>query len=225
MMQSTTSFILFIFALIFGAEAHPQCLDFKSPFKPAAESIKFCKEYENFGCCDETDDSQISTENASLVSNMTLAQFASCGKYLISLLCQRCSPYAAHIYDAEDGPQAKTFPGLCKPYCTNLLKECSLLVPMLTKKKRLLDLAKKENSSEFCNTVKPVDIDYCYPQLTKDPKLFNGLGTENFYRQTDLFNKGKTSCLTMCVEEVANGLNNPVSMKHANDGTEHKGIC
>nr|XP_039248973.1 HHIP-like protein 2 isoform X1 [Styela clava] len=225
MMQSPASLILLIFAFIIGAESHPQCLDFKPPFKknscrPAAGSLEFCKEYENFGCCDANDDSQILTEYKSIFSNMTLVRFASCAIYLRSLLCQKCSPYAAHIYDAEDGPQAKTFPGLCKPYCTNLMKKCWFLVPMLTKKKRLLDLAKKEDSSEFCNTVKPVDIDYCYPQLTRDPKLFNGLGTENFYRQTNPFNEERTSCLKMCVEEVANGLNNPVSMKHANDGTQ-----
>ncbi|KAJ7345170.1 hypothetical protein JRQ81_001120 [Phrynocephalus forsythii] len=41
-----------------AASGHPQCLDFKPPFKPL-RALAFCVQYSDFGCCDATRDSAL----------------------------------------------------------------------------------------------------------------------------------------------------------------------
>lgn len=53
-------------------------------------------------------------------------------------------------------------------------------------------------------------MDYCFPHLLSNHKLTQSLGRV----QSD-----KDGCLQLCLEEVANGLRNPLAMVHANDGT------
>jgi len=53
-------------------------------------------------------------------------------------------------------------------------------------------------------------VDYCYPHLLSSQKLTQNLGRV----QSD-----SEGCLQLCLEEVANGLRNPLAMVHANDGT------
>lgn len=38
--------------------AHPRCLDFEPPFKPQWH-LEFCRQYEQFGCCDQRADNAI----------------------------------------------------------------------------------------------------------------------------------------------------------------------
>lgn len=53
-------------------------------------------------------------------------------------------------------------------------------------------------------------MDYCYPHLLSNQKLTKNLGRV----QAD-----SDGCMQLCLEEVANGLRNPLAMVHANDGT------
>lgn len=53
-------------------------------------------------------------------------------------------------------------------------------------------------------------MDYCYPRLLSNQKLNRNLGRVR---------ADGHGCLQLCLEEVANGLRNPLAMVHANDGT------
>ncbi len=65
-------------------------------------------------------------------------------------------------------------------------------------------------SADFVSTLELDDPDYCYPHLLSNERLAKNLG------RTAADPEG---CLQLCLEEVANGLRNPLAMVHANDGT------
>nr|XP_033808735.1 HHIP-like protein 1 isoform X2 [Geotrypetes seraphini] len=63
---------------------------------------------------------------------------------------------------------------------------------------------------KFCHYLALDDIDYCFPRLLSNTNLNQNLG---------LMTADSEGCLQVCLVEVANGLQNPVAMVHANDGT------
>ncbi|KAM3595498.1 uncharacterized protein V6R79_024376 [Siganus canaliculatus] len=122
---------------------------------------------------------------------------------------QECSPYAAHLFDAEDpSTPVKTIPGLCPDYCSQFWSKCRSTIPLLSDHSHID--AVKDNQTHFCQYLELEDKDYCYPDLLSNKKLTQNLGLV----QSDL-----DGCLQLCLEEVANGLRNPLAMVHANDGT------
>ncbi|XP_006839581.1 PREDICTED: HHIP-like protein 1 [Chrysochloris asiatica] len=66
------------------------------------------------------------------------------------------------------------------------------------------------NQAKFCHYLALDDVDYCFPRLLVNENLNSNLG------QVRADAKG---CLQLCLEEVANGLRNPVAMVHTRDGT------
>ncbi|XP_053457098.1 HHIP-like protein 1 isoform X2 [Nycticebus coucang] len=66
------------------------------------------------------------------------------------------------------------------------------------------------NRAKFCHYLSLDDKDYCFPHLLVNENLNLNLG------RVTADAKG---CLQLCLEEVANGLRNPVAMVHARDGT------
>ncbi|KAB1276915.1 HHIP-like protein 1 [Camelus dromedarius] len=66
------------------------------------------------------------------------------------------------------------------------------------------------NRAKFCHYLSLDDEDYCFPRLLVNENLNSNLG------RVVADAKG---CLQLCLEEVANGLRNPVAMVHARDGT------
>uniref|UniRef100_A0A8C6EMW6 HHIP like 1 n=1 Tax=Marmota marmota marmota TaxID=9994 RepID=A0A8C6EMW6_MARMA len=70
--------------------------------------------------------------------------------------------------------------------------------------------ALEENRAKFCRYLSLDDTDYCFPRLLVNENLNLNLG------RVAADAKG---CLQLCLEEVANGLRNPVAMVHARDGT------
>ncbi|XP_075470506.1 HHIP-like protein 1 isoform X2 [Ascaphus truei] len=128
------------------------------------------------------------------------------GKNLCPL---ECSPYAAHLYDAEDpSTPVRTIPGLCNDYCMEVWHKCKSIFRYMTSDKELLAL--ETNMAKFCRHLGLEDPDYCFPHLLVNPNLNQNLG---------LVTADSEGCLQLCLEEVANSLQNPVAMVHANDGT------
>ncbi|CAJ0923269.1 unnamed protein product [Ranitomeya imitator] len=122
---------------------------------------------------------------------------------------KECSPFAAHLYDAEDpSTPMRSMAGLCEDYCSDVWKKCRSLFRYMTSDKDLLAL--EGNMAKFCRHLALDDIDYCFPRLLVNTKLNQNLG---------LVTADSEGCLQLCLEEVANGLQNPVAMVHANDGT------
>ncbi|NXC67140.1 HIPL1 protein, partial [Anhinga anhinga] len=120
-----------------------------------------------------------------------------------------CSPYAAHLYDAEDpSTPVRTIPGLCQDYCLQVWQKCRSIFHYLSADQELIAL--ENNVAKFCRYLSLEDTDYCFPHLLDNQNLNQNLG---------LVTADAEGCLQLCLVEVANGLRNPVAMVHANDGT------
>uniref|UniRef100_A0A674NCW4 HHIP like 1 n=1 Tax=Takifugu rubripes TaxID=31033 RepID=A0A674NCW4_TAKRU len=185
---------------------HPQCLDFKPPFRPMKE-LELCVMYKDFGCCDYQKDQELLLKFYHVMEHFDYNGYSNCAGYVLELLCQECSPYAAHLFDTEDTQTpVRTIPGLCPDYCEEFWKKCNSTVPLLLGKPHM----GKQQPAERCQDLVLDDMDYCYPRLLSNQKLNKNLGRV----QAD-----GDGCLQLCLEEVANGLRNPLAMVHANDGT------
>ncbi|XP_034556229.1 HHIP-like protein 1 [Notolabrus celidotus] len=209
-------FVLLLLLQAWQGCCHPQCLDYKPPFEPR-QSLVFCKEYSKFGCCDLEKDEEISSRFYSIMANFDHSGYFTCGRYIRSILCQECSPYSAHLYDAEDAnTPMRMLPGLCSDYCLDYWNQCrytlSLLMEDLGNPPQFANLTAtiEEDSKKFCNFLELKDKQYCYPNVLSNAELNANLG---FVREDP------EGCLELCLEEVANGLRNPVAMIHADDGT------
>ncbi|XP_051503211.1 HHIP-like protein 1 [Myxocyprinus asiaticus] len=203
-------FILFYLLAFWIAPVflHPQCLDFKPPFQPEQE-LQFCQMYKHLGCCDYARDQELMAKYYRIMDNFDYYGYSNCAAYVQDLLCQECSPYAAHLFDAEDPSTViRTIPGLCPDYCSQFHSKCSSFLTLLSDDPRLEEL--KHDQRKLCQYLKLDDPDYCYPHLLSNEWLTKNLG------RTSADSEG---CLQLCLEEVANGLRNPLAMVHANDGT------
>ncbi|KAG7461178.1 hypothetical protein MATL_G00207330 [Megalops atlanticus] len=187
---------------------HPQCLDFKPPFQPA-EELTFCVMYKDFGCCDSAKDQELMSKYYRIIDNFDDHGYATCAGYIQNIICQECSPYAAHLYDTEDpSTPVRTLPGLCGDYCSDFWQKCRSAIPLLTDDRHLAKAGR--DRGEFCGRAGLDDADYCFPNLVNNERLTRNLGRVG---------ADSEGCLQLCLEEVANGLRNPLAMVHANDGT------
>ncbi|XP_068608124.1 HHIP-like protein 1 [Brachionichthys hirsutus] len=187
---------------------HPQCLDFRPPFRPVRE-LQLCVMYREFGCCDHDKDQKLMSKYYQIINRLDDSGYASCAASVLELLCQECSPYAAHLFDAEDpSTPLRTIPGLCPDYCAQFWKACRSTVAHLTDDPNVIGVV--DDRAKLCAQLELDDADYCYPRLLSDRRLTGGLGRV----QSD-----RRGCLQLCLEEVANGLRNPLALAHAGDGT------
>ncbi|KAM7403638.1 hypothetical protein PAMA_004195 [Pampus argenteus] len=195
--------------------AHPQCLDFKPPFKPLWH-LEFCTQYERFGCCDQKTDNQIAERYWDIIDQLELAGYELCIDTLKEVMCQECSPYAAHLFDAEDPyTPVRELPGLCFGFCSEFHSKCRHVVKYLTANQLLQDTCERDMFT-FCSMVDLSDQDYCYPNVLKSPDLNSNLGQVV---------KDPRGCLQLCLTEVANNLRNPVLMLHSSDDTHRMFIA
>ncbi|KAM9355033.1 HHIP-like protein 1 [Pholidichthys leucotaenia] len=190
------------------ALSHPQCLDFKPPFRPSRE-LQFCVMYKDFGCCDYYKDQELMSKYYRIVDNLDTAGYSRCAGFILELLCQECSPYAAHLFDAEDSnTPVRSIPGLCPDYCSLYWSQCHTTIPLLTDDPHIVRV--KGDQARLCSHLELDDEDYCYPHLLSNRNLSQHLGRVR---------SDSKGCLQLCLEEVANGLRNPLAMVHASDGT------
>ncbi|XP_051580865.1 HHIP-like protein 1 [Myxocyprinus asiaticus] len=200
--------LLLVSLITLEGNAHPQCLDYKPPFQPP-EPLVFCKEYAKFGCCDLDRDNQISQHFYQIMDYFDHSGYMACGNYIRSILCQECSPYSAHLYDAEDAnTPMRELPGLCGNYCSDYWLHCRYTLSLLTNNNETYAI--EEDQTKFCKHLELKDPEYCYPNVLSNDELNANLGDVQADPQ---------GCIQLCLEEVANGLCNPVAMVHANDGT------
>ncbi|CAL8274138.1 unnamed protein product [Merluccius merluccius] len=199
--------------------SHPQCLDFQPPFRPAWH-LEFCSQYERFGCCDQDTDNSIAERYWDIIDHLEVHGYDLCADMLKEVMCQECSPYAAHLYDAEDPyTPVREIPGLCPEFCARFHGRCAHVVGLLTDDRRLLDAISARDAAAFCLAAGLSDRDYCYPDvLLAGAQLGDGPGSA-LGRAAETPARGAAGCLPLCLAEVANGLRNPVLMLHSGDGT------
>lgn len=104
-----------------------------------------------------------------------IMSLARCLYFYIFLSFQECSPYAAHLYDAEDAnTPMRVLPGLCRDYCSHYWRECrytlSLLLEDLGNPQLFANLtsALEEDQRRFCDFLELKDKQYCYPNVLTD---------------------------------------------------------
>ncbi|CAG5866825.1 unnamed protein product [Menidia menidia] len=211
-------FLMFSAVVLFSvqpASSHPQCLDFQPPFKPQWH-LEFCRQYEEFGCCDQRTDNVIAERYWNIIELLETAGSELCEDMLKEIMCQECSPYAAHLYDAEDPyTPIRELPGLCFGYCSEFHSKCRHVLKYLTENRQLLGTSDRDVST-FCSIVDLSDQDYCYPNVLKSNYLNNNLGQVA---------QDPRGCLQLCLTEVANSLRNPVLMLHSGDDTHRMFIA
>ncbi|XP_068608247.1 HHIP-like protein 2 [Brachionichthys hirsutus] len=204
-----------LLVLVQSASAHPQCLDFEPPFKPPWH-LEFCAQYEQFGCCDQKADNVIAERYWDIIEQLETAGHDLCTDMLKEIMCQECSPYAAHLYDAEDPyTPVREMPGLCFDFCSEFHAKCGHVVKYFTENKLLRDASERDVAT-FCSMVDLSDRDYCYPNILKSSDLNSNLGNVT---------EDPRGCLQLCLTEVANHLRNPVLMIHCGDGTHRMFIA
>eukprot|EP00069_Balaena_mysticetus_P019687 bmy_02546T0 len=97
----------------------------------------------------------------------------------------------------------------CAGYALDLLcQSCRGLFRHLSADRELWTL--EGNRAKFCRYLSLDDTDYCFPRLLVNENLNSNLGRVV---------ADAMGCLQLCLEEVANGLRNPVAMVHARDGS------
>jgi hypothetical protein len=199
-MERLLQWTLLLLSFVQSTLGHPQCLDFRPPFENS-EPLLFCSEYSDFGCCSASRDYDLQVHYKALEQGVP----EGCKENLRELLCQECSPYSIHIFDAErSGSSNSTFPGLCIAYCRELLASCSSLVPLITQDPSYINALSSEET--FCSIVQLPDQEYCYPELLTDPRLNGELKRET---------RSEAGCL--CLEEFASNLANPLIFRTAVD--------
>lgn len=212
---------LCIFVALSTVSGHPQCLDSRPPFQSSGN--QFCTDYQQYGCCTPYDDQALLTRFERirlLIPPSKQSLWANCAEYAKTFLCQTCSPYAAHIFDAEAStgyiPEPRAFPGLCKGYCGTFYDKCKDLVQYFmdeagsdfASEAARLQMA-VANKTEFCDEVHIVDLDYCFPELLSNPILNGNISIEKITQE---------GCL--CVQPYDQlSFRNPVFLKHAGDGS------
>jgi len=196
---------------------HPQCLDFQPPFEN--DRVTYCDEYENFGCCSQGMD-RLVQENVDFFRDfMRLPAerpYEECEPYLRNVSCLTCSPYAAHIFDTENGGAVvRSFPTLCRSYCEEAFLKCHpILMSMFRLQIQDYGYVERPSTEEllnysksFCAEQIPEESPYCYPRVLGGPQL-PGFSTQP---------EGDLGCV--CGLPVATGLRNPIAAVHSGDGS------
>ena len=216
-MISTFVWMPVIFSVFISfAVGHPQCVDFYPPFESNNNPV-LCDEYVEFGCCSQEKNSELATKYQEVLNNLSENGLSQCADFVKSIICQECSPYAAHIYDLEATLIQRPLPGLCISYCHAFYNECSEAVIFLTNSTEILNSLVSQDS--FCNTISVSDMDYCYPELLNND-ILNG----NITREA----RTQEGCL--CLEPFDRGLKNPIALKSPPDNSsrlfvvEQKGL-
>ena len=210
---------IFVLLSIQESSSHPQCLDARPPFHAEAK-LTFCPQYAEFGCCTQKDDNSLRIKYEHLRARIPTYKaniWARCSDYMKTFLCQTCSPYAAHIFDAEKPDQAQViprhFPGLCTDYCTTFYDTCREIVDDYftepSDEQMKLTEALLQGPLQFCKLVNLTDYDYCFPNLLEN-RMLNG----------NITIQARTQEGCLCVERFENTyLRNPIFARHANDGS------
>ncbi len=129
--------ILFVASiLLVSAQGRQQCLDFLPPFQVSGDDgLSFCSLHSEYTCCTRETDKQLEALYTDVVKTAqnSIEDISSCVNYVKDILCQECSPYAVHIFSAEDTRTKRAFPGLCTNYCRDFYDRCKDVVPLITK--------------------------------------------------------------------------------------------
>ena len=161
-----------LLGLMAGADAinaRPQCRDSAPPFATSGKRT-LCADYVSLGCCTDSAGSKLLDRYETILDKLPTADRNKCAPFARQVLCQTCSPYAAHVYSRGEAHAGIDFPGLCPDYCHKMYNQCQPLVRLLAAGDNRL-LASLDSSDAFCTAVAISDVDFCYPDLLTNEML------------------------------------------------------
>lgn len=206
-------------------QCHPQCLNYLPPFTPQ-DPLEFCTEYDRYTCCTSDDDKELrrvydeitSTSGNNFTNNDSNngTSLKECNHVIKDLLCLRCHPYAAHVFDAEVSYANKTFkksdvnfPGLCFRYCYEKMKfeVCKQQISRITLDENFKSFLLNSTTNDFCKWAEIPDKLYCYPYI------------KDIDKEIDLKRREGDDDIKLCVQADPEDYTNPLVGVHSNDGT------
>ncbi len=199
---------LLLVNLGFSVYAHPQCLNFKPPFTPS-RPLQFCTEYESFTCCSNNRDEQLRRRYDDIVAqyaSTSTGRSYSCRDEMKAVLCQECSPYAAHLFDSESTGVEKPLPAMCPAFCQDFFANCRHATPFLAREG--FTPFTPGSADSLCRFLRASDPDYCYPELKTNPVL-----------NQRIVDDAATVDGCLCLELFATRLRNALVFRAPPDGT------
>lgn len=188
------------------ALGHPQCLDYFPPFKN--KKPRYCDQYKPISCCTNDATAQVKQRVSEILKgrgNRSIRK--QCKPYLRHVACTVCSPYAAHVYEAESATVPRVLPSLCYDYCLKFYNNCYFVIFDYY---QLNSTGYDKNSAEqFCKDQMASDPAYCYPSVIKGPQF-----PDNTTEEVDF-----SGATRICLLPIATGLRNPIAAVHSNDQT------
>ena len=192
---------------------HPQCLDYRAPFKPR-KSLSFCSNYSSYSCCTVTKDNYIKSDYRYALDHQSQNLIESCGGFVKQLVCLECHPYAAHVFDAEGvdknerfNKRLVNFPGLCKSYCKKIFESCKSLILRVLQDHDFYRFVNDATTEDFCSWAEIPDSNYCYPNVDEVDKRNSVLRVDS------------NNSINLCVKPLGVYFANPLVAVHANDGS------
>lgn len=205
---SSVTCLMWMWSLGPMASGHPQCANADPPFAPSG-NLTLCPEYSQFGCCSLHAENELLELYQHVQHRLKAEDWQRCQDYTRELLCQRCSPVSAHLFDTEIAEAtARKLPGLCPNYCSHFYTTCRDIVWFIDE-----DLATSvtfQSKEMFCEHAQISDMDYCFPDFAESQK--SGEASSG-HQHTH------TEAVCLCLEPVMTGLAGPLFGRHAGDGT------
>jgi hypothetical protein len=179
-------------------ESHPQCVDSQPPFKPNAKHM-WCRKYSKLGCCTKRDDRNLNILYAKALRTIQAQNRSKCRRYLAKVICLKCHPWSAHLFDVEANPnydEKVALPCLTWKFCTKFVSRCAPAIEYIYGNAMN---ARNITVGDFCRESEvALNKDLCYPKIKKTiAELKNPKAGVNIVAGINATNRG---CL--CVREV-----------------------
>uniref|UniRef100_A0ACD5ZXW9 Uncharacterized protein n=1 Tax=Avena sativa TaxID=4498 RepID=A0ACD5ZXW9_AVESA len=198
------SFLAVVVLLLPAASrAFQLCTDQRAPL-PLNGTLAFCG-YSGASCCDAAADAALRKQfDAASVSD------APCAAVLKSVLCAKCNPYSAELFDA--GPNIRTIPFLCNSTSSATSAES------------------KETTQDYCKLVWETCKDVTILSSPFQPPLQGGARLPSApSKLTDAWQSENDFCTSFGVvpsdRSVCFGGGNTVSFNTAGTSASPKGVC
>ncbi|GAB5570475.1 hedgehog-interacting protein [Prionailurus iriomotensis] len=167
--------------------------------------------YPRLSCCLRSDSPGLGRLDNKIFS---VTNNTECGKLLEEIKCALCSPHSQSLFNSPEREALErdlVLPLLCKDYCKEFFYTCRGHIPGFL----------QTTADEFCFYYARKDGGLCFPDFPR--KQIRGPASnyldqmEEYDKVEEISRKHKHNCF--CIQEVVNGLRQPVGALHSGDGS------
>ncbi|KAL8559651.1 hypothetical protein ACOMHN_008362 [Nucella lapillus] len=208
-----TPLLLLFLLLLLLPEAilgHPQCRDSSPPF-PSSSNLDLCSQFHSSGCCSPEEELALLEVYHHMEHRLIPTDWKQCKGFVQEILCARCSPLSAHIFDR--GPPSSSshdedhfLPGMCPDFCKAFHLKCRGALWLLEPK--YSPLFYSFSQEKFCDKMAIADPSYC---------LSNDKGMPKTPPESKKHDSSSSQESCVCLDPIVTGLANPIIARHAGD--------